>query len=102
MPMNDFNLLSQDNIPEYWEEGKDGRKSSLSIDDKKRYMVDLETVREITDTSSPFISMGNDDDFVAAIDELGRELVDVAFNAAWLGEKEVADHRNIVRHLEVF
>lgn len=65
-------------------------------------MVDLEAIREISNTSSPFIGMGDDDDFMATIDELGRELVDVAFNAAGLGEKEVADHRDVVRHSECF
>lgn len=44
--------------------------------------------------------MCDDDDLVATIDELGGELVDVAFNAAGLGEKEVADHGDVVRHLD--
>ena len=100
VPMHDFNLLSQNDVSEYWEEGKDGRKSSFSIDDKERYMVDLETIGEIPNTSPPFICMGDDDDFVATIDEFSRELVDVAFNATGLGEKEVADHRDIVWHWE--
>ena len=65
-------------------------------------MVDLETIGKISNTSSPFVRMGDDDDFVATIDELGRELVDVAFNAAGLGEKEVADHGDVVRHFEGF
>ena len=65
-------------------------------------MVDLETICKISNTSSPFVRMGDDDDLVATIDELGRELVDVAFNAAGLGEKEVADHGNVVRHIEGF
>lgn len=34
-------------------------------------MVDLEAIREISNTSSPFIRMGDDDDFMATIDELG-------------------------------
>lgn len=102
MPMHDFDLLSQDDIPEYWEEGKNSRESSFSIDDKERYVVDLEAIRKISNTTSSFICMGDDDDFMATIDELGRELVDVAFNAAGLGEKEVADHGDIVRHFEGF
>jgi hypothetical protein len=44
--------------------------------------------------------MRNDDYLMAAIDELGGELVDVAFNAAGLGKEEVADHGDVVRHLE--
>ena len=102
MPMHDFNLLSQNDIPEYREEGKDSRESRFPIDDKERHMVDLETIREIPDTGSSLIRMGDDDDLVAAIDELGRELIDVAFNAAGLGEEEVADHGDVVGHCEGF
>ena len=102
MPMHDLNLLSEDDIPEYWEEGEDGRKSRFSIDDKKRYMVDLETIRKVPNASSPFIRVSDDDDFMTTVDELSRELVDVAFNAAGLGEKEIADHRDVVWHLETF
>ena len=65
-------------------------------------MVDLEAVRKVSNTGPSFIRVSNDDDFVAAIDEFGRELIDMAFNAAGLGEEEVADHRNIVRHLGCF
>lgn len=61
-------------------------------------MVDLEAIRKIPNSGPPFIGMGDDDDFMATVDELGRKLVDVAFNAAGLGEKEVADHRDVVRH----
>ncbi len=102
VPMHNLNLLSENDISEYWEEGKDSRESSFSVDDKERHMVDLETIRKISNTSSPFIRVGDDDDFVATIDELGRELVDVAFNAAGLREKEVADHGDVVRHFEGF
>ena len=61
-------------------------------------MVDLEAVGEIADAGAAFVGVGDDDDFVAAVDELGGELVDVAFNAAGLGEEEVADHGDVVRH----
>ena len=61
-------------------------------------MVDLEAIGKVPNTSPPFIGMGDDDDFMATVDELGRELVDVAFNAAGLGKKEIADHGDIVRH----
>lgn len=102
MPMHDLNLLSQNDISENREEGKDSRESSFPVDDKERHMIDLEAVCEIPNTSSPFISVGDDDDFVATVDELGRELVDVAFNAAGLGEEEVTDHGYVVRHLGGF
>ena len=100
--VHDFNLLSENDIPEYWKEGKDSRESSFSIDDKERYMVDLEAIRKVSNTRPSFIRVSDDDNFVAAIDEFGRELIDMTFNAAGLGEEEVADHRDIVRHLGCF
>ena len=102
VPMHNFDLLSENDISKYWEEGKDGRESSFSVDDKERHVIDLEAIRKISNTGSSFIRVGDDDDFVATIDELGRELVDVAFNAAGLGEKEIADHGDVVRHFEGF
>ncbi len=100
VPMNNLNLLSENDISEYWKEGKNSRESSFPVDDKERHMVDLETIRKISNTSSPFIRMSDDDNFMATIDELGRELVYVAFNSAGLGEKEVADHGDVVGHFE--
>ena len=71
MPMHDFNLLSQNNIPKDRKEGKDSRESSFSIDNKERYMIDLEAIGEISNTGAPLIGVGDDDDFMAAIDEFG-------------------------------
>ena len=71
MPMHNFNLLSQNDISKDRKEGKDSRESSFSIDNKKRHMIDLEAIREISNTSAPFIGVSDDDDFVAAIDEFG-------------------------------
>lgn len=102
MPMHDFNPLSQNDIPEYGEKGKDSREGRFPIDDKKRHVVDFETIGKIADARSALVGMGDDDDLVAAIDELGRELIDVAFNAAGLGEEEVADHGDVVGHCEGF
>ena len=65
-------------------------------------MVDFEAVGEIADAGAAFVGVGDDDDFVAAVDELGGELVDVAFNAAGLGEEEVADHGDVVRHFQFY
>lgn len=44
--------------------------------------------------------MGDDDDLVAAVDELGGELVNMGFDAARLWEEEVADHGDVVGHCE--
>lgn len=42
--------------------------------------------------------MCDDYHFVAAINELRGDLVDVTFDSSWLGKEEVANHGNIVRH----
>jgi len=96
----DLNLLSDYDVSKDWKERKDGWKSSFSIDDEERYMVHFETICQIPNAFPTFVGMCYNDDFVTAIDELGRELIDVAFNAAGLGKKEVADHGDMVRHLD--
>ena len=102
MPMHNLNLLPQHDIPENRKKGKHGRERGFSVNDKEGHVVDLEAVGEIADAGAAFVGVGDDDDFVAAVDELGGELVDVAFNAAGLGEKEVADHGDVVRHFQGF
>ena len=71
VPVYYFDLLSENDVSENGEEGKDGGESSFSIYDKERYMIDLEAIGEISNTSSPFVRMGDDDDFMATVDELG-------------------------------
>ena len=61
-------------------------------------MVDLEPIRKVAYTCTTFVCMCDDDNFVPPIDELCGELINMALNAAWLGEKEVADHGDVVRH----
>lgn len=61
-------------------------------------MVDFEAVGEIADSRATLVGMGYDDDFVTAVDEFGGELVDVRFDAAWLGKEEVGDHGDVVGH----
>lgn len=61
-------------------------------------MVDFEAIREVSNAGSAFVRVRDDDNLVSAVDEFRRELVDVAFDATWLGKEVVANHRNIVRH----
>lgn len=97
--MNNFNLLSYDNVAEDWEEREDCRKGCRSVDDQKRYVIDLESICEVSNTSASFVCVCNNYNFVSAIDELGRKLVDMAFDSSGLGKEEIADHSNIVWHL---
>jgi hypothetical protein len=99
MAMYDLDLFPYDNVPEDWEEGEDGGERGLAVDNEERHMVDFEPIREVSHTSSACVCMGDDYDFVAAINELlqcvncaqlvlpgmesyAGELVDVAFNTA--------------------
>lgn len=98
MAMHDLNFFPQNNISEYGEEGEDGGEGGFAVDDEKGDMVDFETVGQVAHAGSAGVGVGDDDDFVAAVDEFGGELVDVGFDAAGLGEEEVADHGDVVRH----
>ena len=97
--MHYFNLLSNDDVSQNRKSGEDRWKSRLSIDDEKRNMVDLQAVCQVANASSSFVCMGDNDYFVTAIDEFGRELVNMALNAPWLRKKEIADHGNVVWHV---
>ena len=97
--MHNLDLLAYDNVPEDWEEGEDGWKAGGAVHDQERDMIDLEAVCEVTDPGSSFVGVGDDYDFMAAVDQLGGQLVDVALDAAGLGEEEVADHSNVVGHV---
>jgi hypothetical protein len=96
--MYNLNLLSNDNIPEDGEEREDGWEGRCSIDDEKWNVVDFEAIRKISHSSPPIVCMSDDYDFVASINELRRQLVDVRFDSSGLREEEVADHRNVIRH----
>lgn len=59
-------------------------------------------IGEVPNASATLIGMGDDYDFVATVDELAAQLVDVTFDTAGLWEEEVADHSDVVRHLDGF
>ena len=96
MAMHDIDPFPQHDIPENRKEGEHGRKGGASVDDEERHVVDFESVGQVPHTCSPFVGVRDDDYFVAAVDEFRRELVDVRFDAAGLGEEEVADHGDAV------
>ena len=98
MAMYNLDLLSNDDIAEDWKEGEYGWKGRCAVDDEKGDMVDFEAVREIPHSRAPFVGVRYNDDFVSSIDELRGELVDMTFDSARLGEEEIADHGDIVRH----
>jgi hypothetical protein len=100
VPMNDFNLLSKDNVAEDWKEREDGWKSCRTVNDEKRNMIDFQTIREISYAGASFVCVSNYHHFMSTINEFRGKLVDVTFDTAGLWKEEVADHCNIVRHFE--
>jgi hypothetical protein len=70
MAMDNFNLLSNHDIPENREKGEDGREGGGAVDDEEGDVVDFEAVGEVADPGAPFVLVCYDDDFVAPVDEL--------------------------------
>jgi len=102
MAMHDLDLLPYNDVAKYWKERENCRESRGSIDDKERDMVDFEAIGEVSDASSAFVRMRYNDDLVASIDQLCRELINVTLDSSRLWKEEVADHSNIVWHLVDF
>lgn len=98
VPMDDFDLFSDDYIAKDWEEGEHSRKSCLSIDHPKWDMIDFETVCQVMYTSPAFVGMRDNDDLVASVNQFRGQLINVTFHASGLWKEEVADHGNVVRH----
>ncbi|KAM5501250.1 hypothetical protein McanMca71_005364 [Microsporum canis] len=69
VPMHNLYLLTNHNVPEDGEEGKDGWHGRFAVNDEEGDMVDLETVRQITHTGPAFVRMRHDYHFVSAINE---------------------------------
>ena len=98
--MYNFDLLPNDDVSEDWEEGEHRWERRGSIYDQERYMIDFETICEISNSSSPFVSVCNYNYFMPSVYELCRELVYVTLNSSGLRKEEVADHGDVVRHLD--
>jgi hypothetical protein len=72
MTVNNVNVLSNNDIPEYREEREDGREGRFTVDDEEWDVVDLESIGKVTDSSPSLVCMRNDDYFVSPIDEFLR------------------------------
>lgn len=70
MSMHNLNALPDENVSENREEGKDGGKGSLAINYKKRHVVHLEPVGEISNPLSVVVRMRNNDDLVSSVYKL--------------------------------
>lgn len=96
MAVDDLDALADEDVAEDGEAGEHRGEGGVAVDDEEGHMVDLEAVGEVADALAVVVGVGDDDDFVATVDELGRELVDVRLYASRLREEEVADHGDVV------
>jgi hypothetical protein len=75
MAVYDVDLLTNDNVAEYREEGKDRGECCFSVDNEKWDVIYLQSIGEVADTGSAFVRMGDDDHFVSTIDEFLKVVV---------------------------
>ena len=95
--MDNLDTLTDADVSEDGEKGEDGGEGRAAVDDKKGYMIDLDAVGQVPDALAIVICVSDDDNFVAAVDEFARDLIDVGFDAARLRKEEIADHSDVVR-----
>ncbi len=69
MAVDNLNPFSQDYIPEYGKERKDGRKGRFPVYDEERDVVDLKAIGEISNAGPAGVCMSDDDYFVPAVDQ---------------------------------
>ena len=99
--MYNLNLLPYDNVSKDRKERKHRGHSAFAINNKERNMIDLEAIREVAYSGPTLICVSDDNDFMATVYELGRELIDVTLNSPRLGKEEVTDHGDVVRHVGI-
>lgn len=69
VPMNNLDLFADDDIPKYREKREHRGHGRLAVYDKERDMVDFEAIGEVSNSSTSFIRMSDNDDFMSTIDE---------------------------------
>lgn len=84
-----FDLLSYDDVSKYREEREYGWECRFAINDEEGDMVDLQSVREIADTSTSSIRMRDYNNFVASIDQFLRIYVSDIDRLRWLRGRTV-------------
>jgi hypothetical protein len=67
--MYDLDALTNDYVAKYGEEGEDGGKCRLTIDDEEGHVVDFETIGEISYAGPAGIGVSDDNHLVAAVNE---------------------------------
>ena len=69
MAVHYLDLLADDDVPEDGEEGEDGGERGFAVDGPEGNVVDFEAIGEVADSFAAFEGVGDDNDFVATVDE---------------------------------
>ena len=73
MAMDDLDSFAYNDIAEDWKEGEDGRESSLAVYDEEGDIVDLQSIRKVSNTCTAGVCVSDNYDFVSAVNEfLGK------------------------------
>jgi len=70
MAVHNLDVLPDHDVSKYREEGEDSRECAFSIDNQEGHVIYFKAVGQVTHSSSPLICVGNNDDLVAAVDQL--------------------------------
>jgi hypothetical protein len=86
MSVYDFDFLAYNDVTKDGEEGEDGREGGFAVDGPEWDVVGFYAVCEVADAGSPFVCVGNDYYFVAAIYEfLGGFEYEIWEGRRWKG-----------------
>lgn len=69
MTVYNIDVLPNDDVAEYGEEREDSGEGRFAVNDEEWDVVDLETVREVTNSGAPFVCMRYDNHFMTAVYE---------------------------------
>lgn len=67
--VHNLNLFPNYDVSKHGEEGEDSGHCRFSVNDEEGDMIYFETIREVVHSRASFICMGDDDDFMASVDE---------------------------------
>ena len=91
--MDQLNMFPHNDRPKVREEREIVGQGGGGSDGHKGHIVDFERREQPTDTDAVWwVTVRDDDDFVAAPDEVGAEHVDVVFYPAHVGVEEIRYH----------
>lgn len=90
--MHDLRTFAQDDVAKDRKEGKHCWHSSLAIDGEEGHIIDLETIRQISDSNSIVVRMCYDYDLVASIYEALAQLIDMRLYSSRLWIEKIGHH----------